>query len=59
MFASLTNVRENWVGREVSGEEVGGKLCGEGNADGSKEEGGGSEADPRRDLAIVLCKSTV
>lgn len=45
MFASLTYVRENWVGREVSGEGVGGKLCGEGNADGSEgrisEEGGG------------------
>lgn len=50
MFASLTNVRENWVGREVSGDGVGGKLCGEGNADGSKgwisEEGGRERGRP-------------
>lgn len=48
MFASLTNVRENWVGREVNGEGSKGRIS---------EEGGGSEADPRRDLAIVMCKS--
>lgn len=45
MFASLTNLRENRVGREVSGEGVEGTLCGEGNGDGSMgriSDGGGA-----------------